>query len=236
MQHDYHLCVISGREVENSLLHEYQKIYNHWHSVWSQTFKEVSGNATLFSDNFTRQDEIIAVMKNDKCISAVCHRLFDFRTTAARNDSYFESWPEDAFHRLGKNGPTIVIAGQLSVDPEYRKTQSGIRMSELTTYLSLGRLQHLPISGISIAARNARSMDSIFRVYQPETLREEITLHGEPTSLFGLYPPTMSSSGVPESIRALGDELWANATMSKLLHPIFKTNVQGENYVNTTAA
>jgi hypothetical protein len=41
MQHDYHLCVISGREVENSLLHEYQKIYNHWHSVWSQTFKEV---------------------------------------------------------------------------------------------------------------------------------------------------------------------------------------------------
>lgn len=236
MQHDYHLCVINGREVESSLLQDYKNIYHHWHSVWSQTFKEVSGSGMLFSDNFTRQDEIVAVMKDGKCISAVCHRLFDFRTTAPRNDSYFESWPEQAFNQLGKNGHTIVIAGQLSVDPEYRKTQSGIRMSELTTYLSLGRLQHLPISGISIAARNSRGMDSLFRVYQPETLCEEIILHGEPTSLFGLYPPTMSSTGVPEAIRTLGDELWANAMMSKFLHPIFKTNVQGENYVNKTAA
>ncbi|MFS4457589.1 hypothetical protein [Bdellovibrio sp. HCB2-146] len=236
MQHDYHLCVINGREVETALLSDYQKIYEHWHSVWSQTFKEVSETAALFSDNFTRQDEIIAVMKDGKCVSAVCHRLFDFRTKAARNDSYFEAWPDDAFERLGKNGPTVVIAGQLSVDPAYRRTQNGLRLSELTTYLSLGRLEKLKVDGISIAARNSRGMDSLFKVYSPETLREEITLHGEPTSLFGLYPPTMTSSAVPLQIQKLAKELWSQATMSQFLHPIFKTNVQGENNVNKTAA
>lgn len=230
-QSNYRLCVINGREVEANMLLDYQRIYQHWYGVWSQTFNEVTGEKMFFSDNFTRQDEIVALMDGDKCIAAVCHRLIDMRSGAFQKDSYFEAWPEEAYLKLGKYGDKAVIASHISVAPAYRRTTTGLRTSELAAYLSLIHLSQLPISGITGSSRNTRGMDSLFEMFQPEKLIEEVIYHGESTTLYSFYPRTMGFSAISAPVRQMGDQLWQEARMSEYLHPIFKTNVQGVNNV-----
>lgn len=226
-QNQYRLVVINGHEVEPSLLPDYQRVYDHWNSVWSATFQEVESQKKFFADNFTRQDEIVALFDGDICIAAMCHRLMDIRMQPFQKDSYFEPWPAADYAELGAYGDKVVIANQFSVDPNYRRTTSNdMRTSELIAYLSFSHLARLPVSGITGTTRNARSANAVFEKY-PHTKLADVVYHGEETSLYAFYPHKMSFEQISEPVRELGDYLWQTVRMSECVHPIFKSDLKG---------
>lgn len=217
------LVFINGAQVEVSLKWNYQSIFHHWHSIWSQTFKEVDEAKTTFSDQFTRQDEIMGLFFEGRCIAACCHRVVDLSLSSFNSDSYFEPWPAEAISKLRRDGDLIVIDSQISVDPNFRKLHSDIRIIELMTLLSLRHLTVLPVASITAAARNLRSMNEMFEKFAPETLVPNVTYHGEETSLYAFYPRQVRFDKTSAELVELADDLLAEARRSKFINPILNS-------------
>src|SRR4051812_42209218 len=94
---DVQLVLLNGSQAESDLIHYYDLAYQHWHDIWEGHFKERDGIKKLYSDNFTRQDEICAFFWKDICLGATCNRGVDFNRAIFRDDSYFEVWDQESF-------------------------------------------------------------------------------------------------------------------------------------------
>lgn len=227
---EFSLVFVAGNRVEPELLEKYKTIYNHWHTIWSATFQEIDEGDGLFSDQFTRQDEILALFHNDVCVAVCCHRLVDMRMPSFKKDSYFEPWTDYALQRLRKNGDKVIIDSQVSVDPKFRKMQNGMKFIDLMAYVSFLHLSRLQISSITAASRNLRSMDSVFEKFGPEHLEKDVLYHGESTSLYALFPEQITFDNVSAELRTFGDDLLLRPVRSKLIDPFFMT-LKGESNV-----
>jgi hypothetical protein len=218
---ELYLVFVSGSQVEDQMIETYKKVYQHWESVWSDTFREIEGKRQFFSDHFTRQDEVMALFYKEDCIAVCCHRLANMALPSFKKDSYFQAWPEEAIAKLRRDGDKVVIDNQISVDPGFRKLHANIKFIELMSYLSFRHLSTLAASSITAAARNMRSMDSLFEKFGPEHLAKDVIFHGEATSLYALYPSQMTFHNVSPASRELGDHLLASAVRSRMINPFF---------------
>ena len=223
---DLSLIFIAGNQVESQMIESYKEIFSHWQRVWSETFKEVEGSQTLFSDDFTRQDEIMALFYKTTCISICCHRLGNLALPSFKKDSYFKAWSDESIQALAKDGQSIIIDSQISVDPEHRKLEGGIRVIELMTCLSLQHLTQLKVSGITAAARNLRSMNQVFEKFNPVLLEKEVLLHGEETNLYAFYPSQDLFQNSASELLRIGDRLLQFSIRSQFINPFFSSGTR----------
>jgi hypothetical protein len=76
--------------------------YELWRTEWQATLGELDGITRLHSDEFARLDEIGVLSVGQQCISLTGLRWLDFSLPMAKEDSYFQHWPEDVMRRLGR--------------------------------------------------------------------------------------------------------------------------------------
>lgn len=101
----------------------YNSAYRLWHSVWSETLKELDGVEKLFSNEFTRHDFFAAIFKGEDAISLTCYSGIDLKLDARKNDAWFESWPQDFLQKETEREAEILIGAWYCVAPEYRKSR-----------------------------------------------------------------------------------------------------------------
>ena len=117
---DLRCYVISGQGVPAGYEDIYQKAYEMWKQVWSETFVELNKTQKLFSDTFTRQTKIVCVFVGDKCATLVACREVDISNRAQREDSLLSAWDDEAFDLLTVDGNRVSIASNLTVAKEFR--------------------------------------------------------------------------------------------------------------------
>ncbi|HXH74194.1 MAG TPA: hypothetical protein VNJ08_04470 [Bacteriovoracaceae bacterium] len=122
------LILLPGKCPPKKYMHHYLKAYHCWREVWDKK------NGGLTSDEFTCQDEVIALFHKGEC-SAVC----------------FLKWVEADERQM--------VCGQITVHAKYSENDKQIPWKDLLVALvrerfkhsdrdSMSGLSHLPVQGV----------------------------------------------------------------------------------------
>ncbi len=174
----------------------YEEAYGLWHSVWGATFRELDGTDRVFSDDFTRQHRIGAIMRGDSCIGVVLLRVVDFSIRVARHDSYFKVWSDHAISQLIRDGGRVGVGSHITVHPDYRgELGDGIRLKSLLLGLCLRESLDL---GADVMTGNLRCNRGMKRSGDEflATPIEHCIHHGVGVDLVAFYRRTIQSSQV----------------------------------------
>jgi hypothetical protein len=110
-----------------------RQAYELWRDGWGATLRDVCGLQRIHSDEFTRQDEIVAMFHAGTCIAVSGLRWLDLSLPMARDDSYFGCWPEPAIVRLERS--LICISSNTLIAPAWRGTR--IELGGAPTHIPL---------------------------------------------------------------------------------------------------
>jgi hypothetical protein len=190
--------------------------YMLWEQVWAQTFSELDGATELFSDNFTRQHEILSLTLESKCIALVCHRFVNLSHVASAKDSYFKPWPKEIMFKLGAAGPNIAIGSQITIHPEFRQSQNSLKIKNIITYLSLRSLREKDLDAITGVMRADKGMNNLFYQCGAEPLLRGTLLHNVPVDLLAFFPKR-SPLKIPQDSIDLIEGLWTKRNSTNLI-------------------
>ncbi|MBX2986968.1 MAG: hypothetical protein KF802_03635 [Bdellovibrionaceae bacterium] len=207
------LVVLPGSNPDESVRPYYERAYTHWESVWGATFQELDGKSRIFSDNFTRQHEIHALFEDLNCVAMCGLRYYDFRTTTPRKDSYFEAWSEDALDQLVRYGKRVVIASNLSIDPNRRgreATGGQYNLKDLIIATTLRRIGELEIDAMTGTMRVDKNMQGLIYQAGGVPIQREVIYHNVPVDLLAVHP-LRKKPLLPSGLDEMTQELWDNA-------------------------
>ena len=99
--------------------------YQAWREAWLDVFHNKMGlNASLYSNDFSRQTYVMALFEKRECIGVAFMREVDFRSKIAVDDSYFRFWPEDILEELRIKHQKVMIASNFTITQAYRRNRS----------------------------------------------------------------------------------------------------------------
>lgn len=128
---DLQFVLCSGRNPESKHAFIYDKIYNAWLQVWTQAYADINEQNPLYSDTFTRQDVIAAVLHQGECLAFILFRHADLNRPATLNDSYFEQWKPEDLKKVAGFGDQILICGNFGIIPTARCEGLGFSVKAL---------------------------------------------------------------------------------------------------------
>jgi hypothetical protein len=200
---EYHL--FSPQRARDPLL---EQAYQLWHDVWSATFAELDGATQLYSDEFSRQDEIGVLEQDGQCLSVTGIRWLDLSLPRSRSDSYFRYWPGDAIDQLGTS--LVLVTSNTVVHPDWRGavieapracTAEPSRLAFTTIAMSIRRLLASAAESATGLSRNDRAMDRVSTALGGVAIGR-IRLHGEDTNVMH-FPRSLARPHGP-----VVDDLW----------------------------
>jgi hypothetical protein len=178
-QMQYHLFI--PRKTRDPVL---DGAYELWRDVWQSTFLEADGVADLYSDEFTRQDEIGVLTLGTQCVAVTGLRWLDLTQAMAREDSYFKHWPSSAVAALGDG--TVGISSNAVVHPEWRGIRvvgsedhaaEPVKLTYVSVGLTIQRFYESHAEGSLAVTRNDRGMNRVCFSLGAQSLGQ-IELHG----------------------------------------------------------
>lgn len=200
---DYHL--LKPRTSRHPVI---RGAYELWRSEWQATLHELDGLRRLHSDEFGRLDEISVICIGPRCISLTGLRWLDMSMPMAREDSYFQHWPEEVMSKLGQG--LVGVVSNLVIHSEWRRAlidPSGERpgtpsaLALATLMLAFRRFMASPAEHVIGVSRNDRAMNRVAATAGAATLGK-IKLHGIDSDLMLLTRDSARTRG------PVSDVLW----------------------------
>lgn len=149
----------SHPEVDNTIL---EKTYFCWKNSWEHVFKyEMNQDHKIFSDDFTRQDEIVTLFYKNNCIGVAFKRKVDLSLITIREDSCFRFWPSDELDKLMKISSQITIASYFTISSEFRSKTLGVCWKTLFLSLYVENFIHSESDLMVTAARKMKSNEKL---------------------------------------------------------------------------
>jgi NAD(P)H-flavin reductase len=134
------LILLPGRKCPKEYKSYHNLAFNSWMDSWVHAYeKELGTTHEEVSDDFNKQDEILALFNGDECIGTVFFRALDLRFDSDRKDSYFDCWPEIAMKKLSKTGDKHLINSQFNINRNYRRMELGVDWMTVLATLSTKR-------------------------------------------------------------------------------------------------
>lgn len=154
------LYILPGRNPHSRYLDIYAKTYHCWKEIWSDTFRnEMNVNEVLFSDSFTRQDEILALFHQSKCVGLASIRYINPSYPGSIDDSYFRSWPYPLIQKIKMENSIIATASHFTIHRKYRGSKQIIHWKKLLISLFIENFKRSS-SKIQIMVAAARRIKS----------------------------------------------------------------------------
>jgi hypothetical protein len=176
--------------------------YECWSEVWKETFTELDGNNVLYSDDFTRQDEIGALFHGYECIALFFSRRVDLSSPLARDDSYFAVWPREAREAACRHGSRAWVSSNITIHPGWRRP-ANVQLSRLVCGLIIERFLISDADVLVGTMRNDRSMNKVTYGLGAQPLAHDIVHHGVPVDLVAFYRATCTRLSLDETTESL---------------------------------
>lgn len=186
--------------------------YGVWRDGWAATFKELHGAADLYSDDFTRLDQIGVLMYEGRCASVTGIRWLDLSLPWSVHDSYFRAWPRHVLEALGTG--LLCISCNTIVAPEWRgglvhDGQQGqtepLALKDITIRMSLRRFVESTARVFVGVARNDKNMHRVAGDLGSRRMAR-IQMHGIESDICGWTRSDVADLG--KSI----EDLWTRRT------------------------
>lgn len=184
--------------------------YACWSRVWRTTLLELDGHETLFSDDFTRQDEVGVLFVKERAAAMACLRWLDFSLPLAREDSYFRVWPQEALDQLIARGKRVLAASYLTVAPEWRGASRRLPALQIITELTLCRFLESGADAFAGQMRNDRKLNQLAYRYGARRLCTT-QMHGVSVDLIAAHPDEIDFGSSSPEQRACTETLWNQA-------------------------
>lgn len=204
------LVILPGKNPPDFLKFYYTKAYETWHAVWSEASAELEGfPSKLYSNDFIRQDEILAVFNDDDCTSLGFWTELDMTFLASRSDQYFQAWDEESLMELTKFGPYIGKYSFFTVAKHYRtwSREVGISLTDLQVALFGYRLLESSCTAMTGTTRNNRKINLVCARGGAQLIKENILYYGSEANLMAWYRDTARPH---IEVAHLAQKLWMN--------------------------
>lgn len=193
------LVMIPGRKAVGNESYHYQEAYGLWKDVWSQTLKDLDGLHALPSDQFTRQDLILGLFLQNKCIGLSCFRKADLANPVDRMDSWFTPWMESTMVEMSKKYAFSAANSFFTIHPNFRKSKSapldavpagglGVDVSVLMAELVVTTAYHSGADATYGVTRNNRSVNKLAYHGGAVPIAKDQMHHGVSVDLIALIP------------------------------------------------
>lgn len=185
--------------------------YTVWREGWAATFRELHGAADLFSDDFTRLDQIGVLVYEGRCVSVTGIRWLDLSLPWSVHDSYFRSWPRHVLDALGTG--LLCISCNTIVAPEWRggtiheRDRDPMTLKDVTIRMSLRRFVESQARVFVGVARNDRNMHRVAGDLGSRRMAR-IQMHGIDSDICGWTRSDVVDLG------PIVEELWRRRTES----------------------
>lgn len=198
---------LPGRNPSESTMKDYLAAYAMWRTVWAETFRELDGTPKIYSDEFTRQDEVLCIFRGDVCLASGVLRWVNLGLVSDREDSYFAIWPESAIHTLWSRGPNVIVMSNVSVHPLVRRGRLGISLKDVMIALLVERMVEAKADAMTGTPRTDRNMHTTLYRSGAETLAANVIHHNVPIHIVGFFPEKVHPSTDPVVAEAV-EFLW----------------------------
>lgn len=137
----------------------HQKSFKCWHDVWGDYYTSEHPNGhRLNSDEFTRQDDILAIFYKGECFGITFFKHVNWNDISAPLDSYFELWPEESMNALVSRGKNIIICSQFTIAQNYRGKNTDIQWKYVLFGFIMKRFLMTSADGMTGTMRVKRGM------------------------------------------------------------------------------
>lgn len=204
------LVVLPGQRPPSWLKKMYEAAYITWKTVWEDAAKEIENFPTkLYSNDFTRQDEVLAVFLGDECTSLGFWTELDMSYITSCEDQYFQSWDEHCLGELTKFGPIVGKYSYFTVAKPYRQWSRdvGVSLTDLQVALFGFRLLDSRCSAMTGTTRNNRKINLVCERGGAQLIRKDVMQYGSEVDLMAWYKHTAKPF---KEIEYLAQKLWTN--------------------------
>lgn len=210
------LLILPGKGASAAQLDQYNKVYDCWRQLWSTAFKQeiLQVDSDLYSNDFTRQDEVLALFYQGECVGLSCLRSVDFNEEATKDDAYFSRWNEFTLRKLNSYGKRVLICSQLTVSPKFRRSYLGISWKDLLVALSARRLLDTECEVMIGAVRRVRGMEKASYRSGFIPLMVDVPYIGKESADFVAYLKEKAVSSEVKSISNIVDYLFPRSDVT----------------------
>jgi hypothetical protein len=224
----HELYLFRGTPSGEEHLGAYLKTYECWKEVWEKVYRdEMKLTHTHFSDDFLRQDEIVALFTEGKCVGMAFMRFCDLRLLPFQQDSYFRYWPPQKIEEVLHMGNRVSLASYFTVHPDFRQVREPVCWKELLLSLFVDAYCEHEVDVMITAARKLRSNEKLCQKLNAKVLAENVPFTidgkevGELTDL--VYWPREKISLKSEWMEELRKDIWNKRIIAN-------ENSKGERY------
>lgn len=205
---DFRYIMCPGSQPEEQYVHLHQKIYACWDEVWSKAFQELKVTKPLFSDPFTRQDYVGALLYKDRCVGMSFFRWADASRTDFAKDSYFANWSAEHLEQLCSRGSKIIVCSNFTIHPDARGMQLGLSTKDLLLGMLVETFLHSQANAMTGATRRDRKVNDVCLRWGALEIAAEIPSgYGDLVDLVGFFKDHISQSP-PHILKPLARTLW----------------------------
>lgn len=113
------------------------------HVIYQTAFKcwynEHEKNAKLNSNDFTRQDEVLAIFYKGECFATTFFKEVNWDDETAALDSHFNLWNEETIEELISRGKNILICSQFTISQNFRDKKTDISWESILSGFNMKR-------------------------------------------------------------------------------------------------
>jgi hypothetical protein len=209
------LYIIPGHLKDPQYGGVYKTTFDCWKNVWDSVYsKEMKIKKQMYSDDFLRQDHIVALFSDQKCAGLAMVRFTNFYLLPVQEDSYFRFWPKETLKLVSELSHRVAIASYFTVHPDFRQQNTGICMKTLLLSLFLENFKNSHSEIMITAARKKTSNEKLCSKLGSKILANDIPylLEGESLSeMTDLIYWEKNSPALPTpELEFLKQSLWKN--------------------------
>lgn len=120
------------------------------HTIYQKTFQcWFASKQEKNSDEFTRQDDILAIFYKGECLATTFFREVNWGDETTAFDSYFNSFNEDMIQELISKGNSILISSHALIEKNYKDIKGDITWESILSGFTMKRFLESEVHAIS---------------------------------------------------------------------------------------
>ena len=220
LEKDIKLVISNEKDIKSNIEEEHLKAYYCWKESWSFAFtEEMKLKEKLYSDNFSRQDQIVSLFYQNECVGLACSRYIDLNNPIALDDSFFKAWPDSAIDKVRKMGGVLSTASSFTIGKKFRGKGQIIRWKHLMIELFVRNFKFSNADLMVAATRKNKSNDILTYISGANPIETDLSYQNIPGEIMDIVywkNPVVSLS--TSEISRLADRVWKNYSFETNKH------------------
>ena len=162
----------------------HNRAYMYWRDFWKDIFAQTGHADHLNRDHFIRQDKIAVITAGDDIVGMHLYGFHRFDANACRDNPFFDDLDETSRLRLRQDGLVYGMCMEyLTVNPQYRKSKTGIPFGEILIGLGLEIMKQNGLDCVFGTAREDVKVDQMAALFGGRAYSSSIKKYDYPCCL-----------------------------------------------------